>query len=95
MYFVTGKEKNIIMKISYWTKILKDYVNKKKSLEKVENKLMTFIKKNKKKIKKINTYSDKETQTEKERGNVKDLRNFLHDNSFTNSLYPPDHWRLT
>ena len=26
---------------------------------------------------------------------VKDLRNFLHDNSFTSSLYSLDHWGLT
>ena len=95
MYFVTGKERNIIMKISYQTKILENYVNKEKSLEKTENKLVTFIKENRKKIRKMNTYSNKKTQTEKEKNSIKDLRNFLHDNSSTNSLYPPDHWRLT
>ena len=49
------------MKISYWTKILKNYINKEKSLGKVKNKLVTFVKENKEEIKKIDTYSDKET----------------------------------
>ena len=52
---------------------------------------MTFIKEKKKKIKKMNTYLDKETQTKKEKSNVKDLRNFLHDNSSTNNLYLVNH----
>ena len=73
MYFITGKEKNIMTEISYWTKILEDYVNKEKPLRKVGNELMTFIKENKKKIRKMDIYSDKETQTKKERDNVKDL----------------------
>ena len=91
MYFVTKEEKNVITKISYWTGILKDYVNKEKSLRKTENKLVILIKKNKEKIKKMNTYLNKKTQTKKEENSVKDLRNSLHDNSFTSSLYPPDH----
>ena len=61
MYFVIRKEKNIIIKISYQTKILKNYVNKEKSLEKIENKLVIFIKENKKEIRKMNIYSDKKT----------------------------------
>ena len=73
MYFVTEKEKDIMIKISYWTKILKNYVNKEKPSRKTESKLVTLIKENKEEIKKINTYSDKETQTEKKRGNIKDL----------------------
>ena len=60
MYFVTGKEKNIIIEISYWTKILENYVNKKKSSKKTRNRLITFIKENKEEIRKMNTYSDKE-----------------------------------
>ena len=61
MYFVTRKEKSIIKKISYWTKILKDYVNKKKSLKKVKNRLIILIKENKERIKKINIYLNKKT----------------------------------
>ena len=80
-----------MMKINYWTGILEDYINKEKPLKKTESKLVTFIKENKKKIKRMDTYSDKETQTEKERDSVKGPRDFLHDNSFTNSLYSPDH----
>ena len=38
----------------------------------------------------MDTYSDKETQTGRERDSV----NLLHDNSSTNSLYSPDHWGL-
>ena len=95
MYFTTRKERNIIMEISYWTEILKNYVNKEKPLEKTENKLVTFIKENKEEIRKMDTYSNKKTQTEEERDNVKDLQNFLHDNSSVSSLYPPDHWGLT
>ena len=49
------------MKINYWTEILKNYVNKEKSLEKVKSKLVTFIKENKEEIRKMDTYSDKET----------------------------------
>ena len=79
------------MKISYWTEILKYYVNKEKLLEKVENKLVIFIKENKEEIKKMDIYLDKETQIEEEENSVKDLQNFLHDNSSTSSLYPPDH----
>ena len=41
-------------------KILKDYVNKKKSTEKVESKLVSLIKKKEEKIKKMNTYTDEE-----------------------------------
>ena len=99
IYFVTEKEKNIIMEISYWTKILENYVNKGKPSEKVGNKLVIFIKENKKDIKKMDTYSDKKTQTEKEKSNVKDLRDFSHDNSSTSSLYhqtigdSPETWR--
>ena len=73
MYFVTEKERNIIIKINYWTEILENYVNKEKSLKKIKSKLVTFIKENKKEIKKMNTYSDKKTQTEEERDSVKDL----------------------
>ena len=91
MYFVTEKEKNIIMEISYWIEILENYVNKRKPSEKVESRLVTFVEENKKEIKKMDIYFDKETQTEKEGGNVKDLQDFLHDNSFTNSLYSLDH----
>ena len=91
MYFVTEKEKDIIIKINYWTRILKDYVNKEKLLEKVESKLITFIKENKEEIKKMNIYLDKETQVEKEKSSIKDLYNFLHNNNSTNSLYLPDH----
>ena len=58
------------MKISYQTKILKDYVNKEKSLEKVGNKLVTLIKENKKEIRKMNTYLNKETQTKRERNSI-------------------------
>ena len=43
----------------------------------------------------MNTYSDKKTQTEEEESSVKDLQDFLHDNSSASSLYPPDHWGLT
>ena len=43
----------------------------------------------------MNIYSNKETQTEEERDSVKDLQDFLHNNSFTSSLYLPDYWRLT
>ena len=43
----------------------------------------------------MDIYTNKKTQTEKERDSLKDLRNFSHDNSSTNSLYPPDHWGLT
>ena len=53
--------------------MLKDYINKKKSLEKIKNKLVTFIKENKEEIKKRNTYSNKETQIKKEKSNIKDL----------------------
>ena len=60
MYFVTEKERNIIMEINYWTEILNNYVNKKKSSRKVGSKLITFIKENKEEIKKMDTYSDKE-----------------------------------
>ena len=67
MYFVTRKERNIIIKINYQTEILENYVNKRKSLEKVESKLVTFIKENKEEIKKMNTY------LKKERSSVKDL----------------------
>ena len=95
MYFVTKKERNIIIKISYQIEILEKYVNKKKSLRKTKNKLVIFIKENKKEIKKMNTYSDKKTQIKEERDNVKDLRDFLHDNNLMNSLYPSDHWGLT
>ena len=91
MYFTTEKEKNIIMKINYQTEILKDYVNKEKPSGKVGNKLVILIKENKEEIKKMNIYSDKEIQIEEERDNVKDPSDFLHDNSFTSSLYPPDH----
>ena len=49
------------MKISYQTKTLETYVNKEKPSEKVENKFVIFIKENKKEIRKMNTYSDKET----------------------------------
>ena len=52
---------------------------------------MTLIKENKEEIKKMDTYSDKETQIEKERDNIKDPRDFSHDNSSTNSLYSSDH----
>ena len=95
MYFVIDKEKNIILEINYWTKILEDYVNKEKSLEKTKNKLIIFIKENKKEIKKINTYSNKKTQTKKEENNVEDLQNFLHNNNSTNSLYSLNYWGLT
>ena len=91
MYFVTDKEKDIMIEISYQIRILEDYVNKEKSLRKTKNKLVTLIKENKKEIKKMNTYSDKETQTRKEEGNVEDLRNLLHDNSSVSSLYLSDH----
>ena len=94
MYFVTKKERNIIMKINYWTKILENYVNKEKLLRKVGNKLVTFIKENKKEIKKMDIYSDKETQIEGEGDSVKGPQDFLHDNSSASSLYPPDHWGL-
>ena len=95
MYFTIRKEREIMIEISYWIGILENYVSKKKPSGKIENKLVTFIKKNKEEIRKINTYSDKKTQIEKERDNVEDLRNFLYDNSSTNNLYPPDHWGLT
>ena len=39
----------------------------------------------------MNTYFDKKTQTRKEENSVKDLRDFLHDNNSTNSLYSPNH----
>ena len=52
---------------------------------------MTLIKENKKKIKRINTYSNKETQTKEERNNIKDLQDFLHNNSFTSNLYSLDY----
>ena len=45
-----------MMEISYWTEILEEYVNKEKLLEKIESKLVTLIKENKKEIKKMNTY---------------------------------------
>ena len=83
------------MEISYQTEILKNYVSKRKSLEKTRNKLVIFIKENKEEIRKINTYLDKKTQTKEERNNVKDLQDFLHDNSSVNSLYLLDHWGLT
>ena len=91
MYFAIKKEKDIMTEISYWTKILENYVNKEKLLGKVGSKLVTLIEENKKEIKKMNTYSDKETQTEEEGSSVEDLQDFSHDNSSTNSLYPPDH----
>ena len=91
MYFVTGKERNIIMKISHWTKILENYVNKGKPLRKVENKLIIFIKENKKEIRKMNIYSDKETQIEEEESSVEGLQDFSHDNSSISSLYSSDH----
>ena len=91
MYFTTEKEKNIIMEINYWTEILKNYVNKEKSSEKIKNKLVTFIKENKEEIKKMNTYLDKKIQIKEERNDVKDLQDFLYNNSSTNSLYPLDH----
>ena len=94
MYFVTKKEKDIMMKISYWTKVLKDYVNKEKPSGKIESKLITLIEENKEDIRKMDTYSDKEIQTKKEESNVKSLQDFLHDNSSTNNLYLPDHWGL-
>ena len=59
MYFATRKERNIMMEISYQTEILENYVNKKKSSRKADNKLVTFIKENKKEIKKMDTYSNK------------------------------------
>ena len=95
MYFTTGQEKNIMMKISYWTEILNNYVNKEKPSRKTENNLVTLIENNKKEIRKMNTYSDKETQTEEERDSVKGPQDFSHDNNSTSSLYPPDHWGLT
>ena len=61
MYFTTKKERNIIMEINHQTEILKDYVDKEKPSEKIENKLVTFIKENKEEIKKMDTYSNKET----------------------------------
>ena len=91
MYFTIEKQRNLIMEISYWTKILEKYVNKEKSLEKAESKLVTFVEENKKEIKKINIYWNKEVQIEGEGDSVEDS----HDNSSTSSLYPPDHWGLT
>ena len=91
MYFVTRKQKNIIMKISHWTEILKDYVNKERPSGKTGSKLVTFIKENKKEIRKMDIYLNREVQTEEERDSIKNS----HDNSSTNSLYPPNHWGLT
>ena len=59
-----------MMKISHWTEILENYVNKEKSSKKIGNKLVTFIKENKNEIKKMNTYSDKKTQTKEERNRM-------------------------
>ena len=58
---MTRKERNIMIEINYWTEILKNYVNKEKSLRKVKSKLVIFIKKNKEEIKKMDTYLDKKT----------------------------------
>ena len=91
MYFTTEKQRNIIMEISYWTEILENYVNKEKSSGKTGNKLVTLIKENKKEIKKMDIYLNKEIQTKEERDSMKDP----HDNSSTSSLYSPDHWGLT
>ena len=60
MYFTTGKQKNIMMKISHWTEILENYVDKEKPSGKTGSELVTFIEENKKEIKKMNTYLDKE-----------------------------------
>ena len=94
MYFTTEKERNIMMKINYQTEILENYVNKEKSSKKIENKLMTLIEENKKEIRKMNTYSDKKTQTKGKRDSVKGPQDLLHDNNSTSSLYSPDHQRL-
>ena len=91
IHFTTGKQRNIMMKINYQTEILENYINKEKSSGKIESKLVTFIEENKKEIKNMNTYLNKEIQIKKERDSVKNS----HDNSSTNSLYPPDHQGLT
>ena len=38
----------------------------------------------------MNSYQDNETQIKKERNSVKNLRDFLQDNSSTDSLYSPE-----
>ena len=60
MCFTTEKERDIITKINYWTKLLEDYINKETLSEKIGNKLLTVIKEKKMKIKKMDTYTDKD-----------------------------------
>ena len=42
----------------------------------------------------MNSYQDNKTQIKKEGNSIKDLRNSLQDNSFTDSLYPPEQWDM-
>ena len=85
MYFANEKENKIMKEISHYITMLEDYVNKKKTSKKTENKLISLIKENKKTIRRMDTYLNTETQTEGERNSVKDLQ----DNSSESSLYPP------
>ena len=54
---------------------MKDYVNKEKVTKKTESNLLKLIKNNRKEIKKINIYSDTETQTIQEKSSVKGPHN--------------------
>ena len=77
-------------KISYYVTILEKFIKKRKQIEKTESKLVKWIKMNQKIIEGMDSYHDNEIQTEEEESSVKDLRNSLQDNSFTDSLYPPE-----
>ena len=92
--FVTEKEERVIKKISYYITILKEFIKKEKQTRKVENKLVKQIKTNQKTIEEMNSYQDNKTQTEKERGSVKDSCDSLQNNSLTDSLYSPEHWDM-
>ena len=84
--FVTGKEKKVMEKISYYVTILEEFIKKKKQIGKTESELVNWVKTNQKTIKEMDSYQDSETQTEKEGGSVKNLRNSLQDNSPTDDL---------
>ena len=71
--------------------MLKDYVQKERSLRKNENKLMKTVLTNQETIQNMNTYHDQETQIKEEESNVKNPSSSSQDNSFTNNLYPPRH----
>ena len=74
--------------------MLKDYVKKRRLLEKNESKLVKTILINQEIIQNMNTYYDQEIQTKEGGGSVENLWSSPQDNSLTNSLYLPGHWEM-